>query len=300
MFDSPFYKIAVVDIGSNAIRFQLSRITTYEGLPMIKKLEYVRFPLRLGHDVFSKGSILAETEAKFMKLMRTFQLLLELYEVEDYMICATSAMREADNGREIAQKVLKEIGLKILIIDGDEEADLVNTAIVSYLDDRNCIHVDVGGGSTELNLYYQKEKFASKSFKMGSVRELEHKEANDMREKMREWINRKITKYEGEFVAIGTGGNITKIFDLATHKNKDLRSTDINEVIRVRDMIAQYDIKEREVRFSLNENRSDVIIPATEIYLEAMRCARAQNLIVPDVGLKDGMILSLYQKIIKK
>ena len=155
MFDSPFYKVAVVDIGSNAIRFQLSRITTYEGLPMIKKLEYVRFPLRLGHDVFSKGYILPETEAKFLKLMRTFQLLLELYEVEDYMICATSAMREAENGKEIAQKVLKEIGLKILIIDGDEEADLVNTAIVSYLDDRNCIHIDVGGGSTELNLYYQ-------------------------------------------------------------------------------------------------------------------------------------------------
>ena len=135
---------------------------------------------------------------------------------------------------------------------------------------------------------------------MGSVRELEHKEASNMREKMREWINRKITKYQGEFIAIGTGGNITKIFDLATNKNKDLRSMDMTEVIRVRDMIAQFGIKEREVRFSLNENRSDVIIPATEIYLEAMRCAKAKNLIVPDVGLKDGMILSLYQKIIKK
>ena len=146
-------KIAAIDIGSNAIRFQVSSVLERDDRIMFKKLEYIRFPLRLGHDVFgtdriSKGSIL-----KFKKLMKTYKLLLELYEVDDYMFCATSAMRESENGPELVEQVKAELGIVIHIIDGQLEAEFINKAISSFLTDATYLHIDVGGGSTELNLF---------------------------------------------------------------------------------------------------------------------------------------------------
>ena len=147
-------KIAAIDIGSNAIRLQITKVLAHnKSHPIFKKLEYVRFPLRLGHDVFSVGKIEEDKKEKFFKLMQTFRLLLDLYEVDHYMACATSAMRESQNGQEIVQYVSDNFGLNIRIINGEDEASLVNTAISSFLKEETVLHIDVGGGSTELNLY---------------------------------------------------------------------------------------------------------------------------------------------------
>ncbi|MEX1239483.1 MAG: phosphatase, partial [Cyclobacteriaceae bacterium] len=140
-------KLAAVDIGSNAIRFQVSTILDNHDPVLFKKLEYVRFPLRLGHDVFTTGRISAHSQVKFKKLMRAYKILLELYEVHDYMFCATSAMREAENGPELVREVFEELGIAIHIIDGNREAELINRAIQSYLTDKTYLHIDVGGGS---------------------------------------------------------------------------------------------------------------------------------------------------------
>lgn len=152
-------KLAAIDIGSNAIRFQVSTVLeTSSQNPLFKKLEYVRFPLRLGHDVFTTGKISDKSAGKFKKLMKAFKLLVELYEVDDYMFCATSAMRESENGQNIADEIVNELGIVINIIDGIREAELINRAINSYLTEKTYLHIDVGGGSTELNLFANGKK----------------------------------------------------------------------------------------------------------------------------------------------
>src|SRR6187402_2789655 len=211
-------KLAAIDIGSNAIRFQVSTALDNAPVVLFKKLEYVRFPLRLGHDVFSTGRISEKSMEKFKKLMKTYKLLIELYEVSDYMFCATSAMRESENGYELARQVQEELGVTINIIDGNREAELINRAISSYLTDKTYLHIDVGGGSTELNLYVGGKKLRTRSFKVGSVRVLEHNDSPIMWEDMEHWVRENIKKSYGKVTAVGTGGNISKIFDLALSK----------------------------------------------------------------------------------
>ena len=287
-------KLAVVDIGSNAIRFQISSVADYLGQQVVKRLEYIRFPLRLGHDVFTTGEIGAESEAKFVKLMAAYKLLIDLYEVDDYMICATSAMRESKNGEQIAQRVREEVGLKINIIDGDKEAEIIAHALNGFLDERNFVHIDVGGGSTELNLYVRKEKVASKSFKMGSVRKIENSNTADTWEEIEEWLTTKIKYIKGEIVAVGTGGNINKIFELA--KEKAGTTIELTEIKKVKAMLESYTLLERKMELKLNDDRADVIMPAADIYLNVMKTVGCKKMLVPDVGLKDGMISILYQK----
>src|SRR6185436_8739339 len=166
-------KLAAIDIGSNAIRFQVSSILDNGKRILFKKLEYVRFPLRLGHDVFSTGRISERSVDKFKKLMTAYKLLIDLYEVDDYMFCATSAMRESENGAKLVKEIKDELGVTIEIIDGNREAELINKAIISYLTKSTYLHIDVGGGSTELNLFTGGKKIKTRSFKVGSVRVLE-------------------------------------------------------------------------------------------------------------------------------
>lgn len=290
-------KLAVVDIGSNAIRFQVSSITDYQGEYVFKKIEYVRFPLRLGHDVFFDNEIGAESEAKFLKLMHAYKLLLELYEVDDYMICATSAMREARNAEKIVRKVYDTLGLKIEIIEGEKEAEIISQAIVSHLDDRNFLHIDVGGGSTELNLYVDRQKVAIHSFKMGSVRKLQNTK-NVTWEEIERWIDSKQKYIKGELIAVGTGGNINKVFEFA--RVKDGNVITLSEIERTKRLLASYSLTEMKMELKLNDDRADVIIPATEIYAEVMKIAGAKKMLIPDVGLKDGMLKMLLEKQLKK
>lgn len=287
-------KLAAIDIGSNAIRFQLTSVLKYQNEITFKKLEYIRFPLRLGHDTFTEKRISEVTEQKFMKLLKAFKLLIDLYEVNDYMACATSAMREAENGFTIAEKVKKEVGIQIDIIDGEKEADLISNSIKSYVDEKNYLHIDVGGGSTELNFYSNRKKVDSKSFKIGSVRTLEHSSLPEAWVDMEEWVKSKIKNKRKELVAIGTGGNINKLYDLVKKKSK--RTVTINQLVSIKKFIERFTYQERVNFLKLNEDRADVIIPASEIYLAAMKWADAKTILVPDTGLKDGMVQLLFEK----
>ncbi len=287
-------KLAAIDIGSNAIRFQVSTVLeSNEGI-LFKKLEYIRFPLRLGHDVFTSGRISPQSQAKFKKLMKAYKLLLELYEVEDSMFCATSAMREADNGQDLADEIFRELQITIHIIDGDREAELINRAIHSYLTDKTYLHIDVGGGSTELNLYTGGKKIKTRSFKIGSVRVLERNDSPEVWQEMESWIRSEVRKEYGKVTAVGTGGNISKIFELA--RLRPGKTMSINRVRELRTMVADLTIDERIYKLQMNPDRADVIIPAADIYTRVMEWAHAASILVPDVGLKDGMMLLLLER----
>lgn len=292
-------KLAAVDIGSNAIRLQITNVTYYDGIYNFKKVEYLRFPLRLGLDVFHTQKISEINRRKFIKLMKAFKILIDLYEVEDYMACATSAMRESINGVEIVNEVKEEIGLKINIIDGNREAELINKSLERYIDEKAYLHIDVGGGSTELNIYNKKLKIASKSFQIGSVRALGDKVLEPVWVSMEKFIEKFIDK-KSQIISIGTGGNINKIFELTSpRKNrKYLEYSKISETIQY---LESFTFEERVNRLNLNEDRADVIIPAGKIYQRVMNSANSQKILVPDLGLKDGIIQILFNKnIIKK
>lgn len=287
-------KFAAIDIGSNAIRFQVSTVLDNTATPFFKKLEYVRFPLRLGHDVFTTGRISQKSIEKFTKLMRAFKLLVELYEVDDYMFCATSAMRESENGEELALAIRDELQVQINIIDGIREAEMINRAIYSYLTDKTYLHIDVGGGSTELNVYVNGKKIKTRSFKIGSVRVLEHHDSPVMWEDMEHWVRENVKKEYGRVTAVGTGGNISKIFELA--KSKPGKVLSIRKVKQIREMIESYSLEDRIYKLQMNPDRADVIIPASNIYLKVMDWAHASSILVPEVGLKDGIMLYLYDR----
>lgn len=287
-------KLAAIDIGSNAIRFQISTVLDRGPKILFKKLEYIRFPLRLGHDVFSTGKISKESMAKFMKLMSAYKTMLELYEADDYLFCATSAMRESENGKKLIERVYNELGLTINVISGKEEADLINRAIASYLTDHTYLHIDVGGGSTELNLYVHGKKVKTRSFKVGSVRMLEHTDLPIMWTDMEKWIKTNVKKNYGRLIAVGTGGNISKIFELAGKKPG--KTISLKMVKDVRDRVAALTMDQRIYELQMNPDRADVIIPASSIYIKVMEWAHAQSIMVPDVGLKDGMLLYLLEK----
>lgn len=287
-------KLAAVDIGSNAIRFQVSSVLDKGPRIIFKKMEYIRFPLRLGHDVFIDNRISDGSIVRFKKLMQVFRMLIELYEVDDYMACATSAMRESENGHELAREVEQELGLKINIIDGSQEADFINRAIISYLSDASYLHIDVGGGSTELNLYFHGKKVKTQSFKIGSVRILELRDNPAAWEEMEKWIRKNVKQEYGKVTAVGTGGNISKIFDLAQLKPHRLMS--LKKIREIKEMVEQHSIEDRIYKLQMNPDRADVIVPASDIYIKVMEWANAKYIQVPEVGLKDGIMLHLFQK----
>ncbi|MBC8154176.1 MAG: phosphatase, partial [Bacteroidetes bacterium] len=262
-----------------------------------KRVEYVRFPLRLGHDVFSFGALTPESEARTIKLMQVYKLLMDLHEVEAYMGCATSAMREATNGTDVTARIRAETGVDIHIIDGQREAELINNVVVQALDERQHLHIDVGGGSTELNLYQNRQKINSRSFKIGSVRLLEGKETKGAWKKMEDWVDENVDKSH-EVIAVGTGGNISKLFNLVA-KISDT-STTLSEIERMKNYIAGFSLEDRINKLRLNADRADVIIPAADIYIDVMRHAGAKEIIVPDLGLKDGIIQLVYEQLGKR
>jgi len=230
--------------------------------------------------------------------MTAYKLLLELYEVDDYMFCATSAMRESENGEELARQVKEELGIEIHIIDGHLEAELINKAIASYLYDETYLHIDVGGGSTELNLFVKGKKIKTRSFKVGSVRILEHHDSPVMWTDMEKWVKDNVKKEFGKVIAVGTGGNISKIFELA--KKKPGQALSIKKVKETKKMIESLSIEQRIYELQMNPDRADVIIPASDIYIKVMEWAHSQSILVPDVGLKDGILLHLLEKNVKQ
>jgi len=289
-------KLAAIDIGSNAIRLQIVKVfEDNKGKVSFKKLQYLRFPLRLGKEVFEDGKISYETRDKFTKLMLTFKHLIELYEVDAYRAVATSAMREASNGEEIRDYVDGQIRLKIDIINGHEEAKIINKAIRPFLGEESYIHIDVGGGSTELNFYRKKELIGSKSFKIGSVRQLTYKERDKMFERMEDWVESIRLKKRTNVVAIGTGGNINKMFKLSNKTNSN--TIGVAELRALRAYVKSFSNDERKSFLKMNSDRADVIVPASKIYIKVAEELNAETIIVPDVGLKDGLIYELYESV---
>lgn len=288
-------KLAAIDIGSNAIRLQVIRIIKEGERISFKNQEYIRFPLRLGRDVFSTGRISDGTIVSFEKLMRTFKLLLELYDVDGYIARATSAMREAKNGKDIIQRIATYYDLKIGIISGKEEAEYLSKAIVPYLNDKTYIHIDVGGGSTEINIYDGKNRVTSKSFKMGSVRQLEGHNRKAAFKSIANWRDKVAEAMKPPVVAVGTGGNINKLFNLSNQKYRN--SISLAELQALRAYVGEFTYEQRMNILKMNPDRADVIIPASEIYAEVMRLFGSDYIMVPGVGLKDGLLYALYEDV---
>lgn len=288
-------KLAAIDIGSNAIRFQLIRVIRVGTAISFKKLEYIRFPLRLGQDVFSQGKIAEATLGKFQKLMHTFKLLIELYEVDAYVGAATSAMREAKNGGPIVLQIAEDYDLKIDIISGTDEADILSKAIIPTLDHRTYLHIDVGGGSTELNVYMGRERVDSQSFQLGSVRNLSSGKRKKAIREMEKWIKEETKTLKPPVTAIGTGGNIRKLFQLSNQPKTN--SISLTELNALRAYLNEFSYEQRMNILKMNPDRADVIIPASEIYTEVMKISGADRILTPNVGLKDGLLFKLYEEL---
>jgi len=288
---------AAVDIGSNAVRLLVYHI--YEnslGQPVFKKYALTRVPIRLGDDVFGKGEISAPKAKKLAKALLAFRHLAEIHEVESWRVCATSAMREAANGNEIVEAVKAYSGVSIEIIDGSEEANLmVSTHISDGLDvARDYLYIDVGGGSTELSLFRNGEKIFTRSYPIGTVRLLQNKvdEAT--------WTDAGKTaqsfKREGiELKGIGSGGNIIKLMKLANQFREDKPLTR-SKLKKTYEHLASLSYEQRVRDIGLNPDRADVIVPAAEIFLYLSKKAGIREILVPKVGISDGIIRNLYEK----
>ena len=291
-------KYAAIDIGSNAVRLLIAIIIEEEGKPVrFKKSSLVRVPIRLGADVFLHNTISIENKKRLMDTMMAFKLLMKSHKVEKYKACATSAMREAANGIEIAQEIFEHSKIQIDIINGDDEAAIIaETDLHEYIDkDRNYVYVDVGGGSTEFSIIHNGNKVSSKSFKIGTVRLLNNIVKRETWLELEAWIKANTEKYDKVDV-IGSGGNINKIFKISGKViGKPLTYFYLSSYYH---NLKSYSYEERITELDLNQDRADVIIPAMQIYLSAMKWSRAKHIYVPKIGLSDGIIKSLYYETI--
>ncbi|MFN3908963.1 MAG: exopolyphosphatase [Flavobacterium sp.] len=287
-------KYAAIDIGSNAIRLLVSNVVEQAGKEtQFSKSSLVRVPIRLGQDVFTVGEISEKNVARMIDAMKAYQLLMKVHGVEQYRACATSAMREAENKEEVVQTILHQSGIKIDIIDGKKEAEIIAaTDLKKYIQlDRNYLYVDVGGGSTEFSIFSKGKIVASKSFRNGTVRQLNQMVSDAVWHEMERWIKQHTSEME-DICMIGSGGNINKLFKLSEkHQEKPLTYFYLNSKFQE---LNQLSYEERIAELGLNPDRADVIIPATKIYLHAMKWSGAKHIYVPKIGLSDGIIKAMY------
>lgn len=278
---------AAIDIGSNAVRLLIKR--DEEKCRYLDKLLLVRVPLRLGFDVFSKGEISDKKADDLVRLMRSYELLMKIYRVDRMRACATSAMRDAKNGSEIIKKIAAKTGIKVEIITGAEEARIVyfNHLGRGFDSKGNFLYVDVGGGSTELNLLTNGELKLSESFNIGTVRML----TNSVKAKT--WSDLSDTclslgrKYP-DITLVGSGGNINKLYKLAGGNKK--KEISVEALQGIYEDLLPLSVEERMVRYSMRPDRADVIIPAAKIFLTIARLTGAKNILVPVIGVADGII----------
>ncbi|WP_373057454.1 Ppx/GppA phosphatase family protein [Zunongwangia sp. H14] len=289
-------KYAAIDIGSNAVRLLISTVTEKAGKETsFRKTSLVRVPIRLGADVFLHQKISENNIARMLDTMKAFDLLMKSHGVERYKACATSAMREAENGEEVTRSIREKTGVEIEIIDGSHEAAIIAATDLHALiqNDCNYLYVDVGGGSTEYTLYSNGKTIASKSFKVGTVRLLNDLVENKTWKEMEAWV-RDTTKDYKEIDLIGSGGNINNIFK--TSGKKEGKPLSLAYLKKYDELLNSYTYEERITELDLKNDRADVIIPASKIYLRSMKWAKAHNIHVPKIGLSDGIIKSLYNE----
>lgn len=287
-------KYAAIDIGSNAMRLLIANIIEEKGKEtQFSKSSLVRVPIRLGQDAFTVGEINEENIERMVDAMKAFKLLMKVHKVEKYMACATSAMREAYNGKEVVELIKKKADIKIEIIDGKKEAAIIASTDLHYLlkTDQTYLYVDVGGGSTEFSLFSNGKMIVSKSFKIGTVRLLNDMVNDIVWQEIEKWIKTNTEEFE-QVTLIGSGGNINKLFKMSgKQQEKPLSYIYLNSQFAA---LSALSYEQRISELGLNADRADVIIPATKIYLNAMKWSGARNIYVPKIGLSDGIVKALY------
>lgn len=288
-----YKRIGAIDIGTNAVRLLVTNvIETSEG-PLFRKSSLIRMPIRLGADVFTKGKIGKRNVKRLIHAMKAFRHIMLVNEVIDYKACATSAMREADNGTGVIAKIAEESGIDINIISGKEEADIIYSTHIEQLlnPNKTYLYVDVGGGSTELTLFSGQDKAASKSFNIGTIRILTERVKPKHWKEFHTWIEKHTKKFKNVEI-IGSGGNINKLFKMSgLSLGKPIELKYLNESMARLEALT---LQERVLKLDLNIDRADVIVPASQIFLAVMKSSQAQKVHVPKIGLADGIVRTLY------
>jgi len=284
---------AAIDIGSNAARLLFANAYEKNGKPQIEKASIIRIPTRLGEDVYHKHKISDEKAKDFIKTMKAFKLLIDVYKPHSYKAYATAALREAENSKEIIKKIKKETGLKIKVIDGLKEAETIrkNKRIIFSNNKSHTLYMDVGGGSTELSIEKNDELIKSKSFKIGTLRLLKGKAKENILEDIKEWLA-PFTKDFSDFNMLGTGGNIKKLCKV--FGNNDLKQLHIKDLNVAHAKLKVLSVEDRIKTYGFRPDRADVIEPAAFIYLYVMECIKASHIMVLRTGLADGLILEQY------
>ena len=292
-------KFAAIDIGSNAARLLLGNVYESKNGPIFKKADLVRIPLRLGEDAFIHKRISNEKVDKLILAMKAFRHVMDFHEIIDYKACATSAMREAINGVDVAEHVLGESGIAIEIITGKTEAQIIySNHIAEHMSsDSDYLYIDVGGGSTELTLFSKGNFVASRSFNVGTIRFLNDLVSKELWTEFKEWI-KKTTKDYHPLTAIGSGGNINKIFKMS--RKKQNRPLSYKKLTEMHDFLNSFTLQERVEVLGLNPDRADVIVPAGKIFLAVMKNANINKIYVPQIGMADGLIHLLYENHLAK
>ena len=287
-------KYATIDIGSNAIRLLISNVYSDRSNVYVTKNSLVRVPLRLGQDSFKKGKISKENILRLLDSIKSFKLLMKVHKVEKYLAYATSALRSSTNGREIVALILKKTKIRVEIITGKKEAQLITNNQSFLKKDNIYCFVDVGGGSTELTLIKNKEIIISKSFKIGGVRLINNLVKKSTWNKLDQWINTNINKFE-KVNLVGIGGNINKIFKLSGNNiGKSLTKKSLDNSLHDLSKMSVYD---KVIKLKLNPDRVDVIVPAGEIYKFVMNKMNSNEILVPKIGLADGMVHELLNNL---
>jgi exopolyphosphatase/guanosine-5'-triphosphate,3'-diphosphate pyrophosphatase len=289
-------KFAAIDIGSNAIRILIANVVQEVGEhPVYMKSEMIRVPIRLGQDSFTVGEISKKNMKRVVKAMKAFRLIMKVNGVKHYMACATSALRESNNADELVALVKKKAKIKIEVIDGRKEAEIIsNTTILNdFGQNLNYLYVDVGGGSTEFSVLQGGKRIVSKSFKTGTVRMINNMVNEKVWLEIEKWIQTHTAGIE-KIALLGSGGNINKVFKLSnTKEGKPLTYIKINTFYQD---LKKLTYEQRILKYNLNLDRADVILPALEIYLKALKWSGASKVFVPKIGLADGMIKMMYKK----
>ncbi len=289
--------LAAIDIGSNAARLLITETSFYkDGTVDFTKLNLLRIPLRLGMDVFDKGYVSDEKKKKLIETLKTYKLLMNIYDVQAFKACATSAMRDAANGPEILREIKEETGLDINIISGDEEANIIyETHIAENLNrTKSYMYIDVGGGSTEITMFSQNQIQFKQSFNIGTIRLLNNKVTDEQWDLMKRYVKTYARTCQ-PLEAIGTGGNINKIFSIS--KRKEGRPLSLQLLRDYYKELSSVPMAERKHLYHFHDDRADVIVPALQIYTSVMRWANAEEIYVPKIGLADGLIKVLYAEL---
>ena len=289
-------RLAAIDIGSNAARLLINDvIQSPQGKPDFIKLTLVRVPLRLGFDVFERGEISEDKVEMFIKTLHAYKLLIDVYQVKHYIAAATSAMRDATNATEILARAKAASGIDIRVISGDEEANYIYESHVAENlgTEESYLYIDVGGGSTELTFFSDGKLRAKHSFNIGTIRLLKNQVVEEQWDEMKRFIKQKTTGYH-HITAIGSGGNINKIFSLS--KRKEGRPLALELLRNYYKEFSSMSLSQRISLYGLREDRADVIVPALLIYINVMRWADTEEIFVPKIGLADGLIHILYEQ----